>query len=653
VRGWWCWIPALAVVVSACAGEPPVVGGDSTGEWRAYGGDAGSTKYAPLDQIDRDNVGTLRIAWRRPSLDPSLRAREPGPTVSPNFRATPLMVRGVLYSPNSVGLVEAFHPGTGETIWVQAPPPGPLAGDATRGLAYWEGADGNGRIFVQRGARLMALDPATGAAFPDFGDGGSVDLEYANATEPFSWSGAPLVCRDVVILGSTLTDAPPRREATPGDVRAYDVRTGALRWTFHVVPREGEAGLETWEDESWRYTGHANLWTLLSADEELGYAYLPLSSATSDLYGGHRPGANLYSDALVAVDCGTGERRWHYQITHHDLWDFDLPAAPVVADITVDGREIPAVVQITKQSMAFVFDRRTGEPVWPIEERAVPGSTVPGEWTSPTQPFPTRPPPFDRQGVSEDDLIDFTPALRAEAREIVGRYVIGPMYTPPSVRGDGPGETLGTIQLPGSIGGGDWQGAAFDPETGLLYVQSITAPYVADLVPGNPAETDLRYTRGARMYPAGPQGLPLLKPPYGRITAVDLDRGELAWTVANGDGPRDHPLLAPLDLPPLGNPGRSSPLLTRTLLFVGEGAEPSMAASPRVPAEMPLAIAPGAGGRLFRAYDKATGSVLAEVELPAGTTGAPMTYMFEGKQYIVVAVGSPDEPPGYVALSLP
>jgi len=283
----------------------------------------------------------------------------------------------------------------------------------------------------------------------------------------------------------------------------------------------------------------------------------------------------------------------------------------------------------------------------------VPGSTVPGEWTSPTQPFPTRPPPFDRQGVSEDDLIDFTPALRAEAREIVRRYVIGPLYTPPSVRGDGPGETLGTIQLPGSIGGADWQGAAFDPETGLLYVQSITAPYVADLVPGDPAETDLRYVRGTRMYPAGPQGLPLLKPPYGRITAIDLNRGDLAWTVANGNGPRDHPLLAPLGLPPLGNPGRSSPLLTRTLLFVGEGAEPSMAASPRVPPEMPLEIAPGAGGRLFRAYDKATGDVLAAVELPAGTTGAPMTYMFEGKQYIVVAVGSPDEPPGYVALSLP
>jgi len=648
VAGRWSWIPALAVIAAACGAPAP-----SGGEWRAYGGDAGSTKYAPLDQIDRDNVGTLRIAWRRPSLDPAIRAREPALAVSPNFRATPLMVRGLLYSPNSVGLVEAFHPGTGETVWVQPPPPGPLAGDATRGLAYWEDPDGEGRIFVQRGEQLTALHPASGETFPDFGEAGSVNLRYPDADEPYTWSGAPHVCRDVVILGSTMTDAPPRMEATPGDVRAYDVRTGALRWTFHVVPREWEAGVETWDDESWRYTGHANLWTLMSADEELGLAFLPLSSATSDLYGGHRPGENLYSDALVAVDCGTGEQQWHYQITHHDLWDFDLPAAPVVADITVDGRTIPAVAQITKQSMAFVFDRRTGEPVWPIEEREVPASTVPGEWTSPTQPFPTRPPPFDRQGVSEADLIDFTPELRAEAREIVTRYVVGPMYTPPSLRGDGPGQTLGTIQLPGSIGGADWQGAAFDPETGLLYVQSITAPYVADLVPGDPAQTNLRYVRGARMYPAGPQGLPLLEPPYGRITAIDLNRGELAWAVANGDGPRDHPLLAPLDLPPLGHPGRSAPLLTGTLLFVGEGPEPSMAASPRVPPEMPLAVAPGAGGRMFRAYDKATGEVLAEIELAAGTTGAPMTYLFEGKQYIVVAVGSPDESPGYVALSLP
>lgn len=641
------WLVLMAVLVTAaCAAEAPV------GEWRHYGGDSGSTKYAPLDQIDRSNVGRLQIAWRRPGLDPSFRALDESLIVSPNFRATPLMVDGLLYSPNSIGLVEAFHPGTGETVWTQDPPaPDALGGDSTRGLGYWQGDDSAGRLFVQRGELLTALDPKTGQLYPDFGQNGSVNVRYE--TEGFSWSGAPQVCRDVVILGSTMSDAPPRREAAPGDVRAYDVRTGALRWTFHVVPREWEAGVETWDEDSWRYTGHANLWTLLSADEELGFAYLPLSSATSDLYGGHRPGDNLYSDSLVAVDCETGERKWHYQITHHDLWDFDLPAAPVLADITVDGREIKAVVQITKQSFAFVFDRVTGEPVWPIEERPVPESRTPGEWTSPTQPYPSKPPAFDRQGVTEDDLIDFTPELRAAARDIVQRYVIGPMYTPPSVKGDGPGETQGTIQLPGSIGGADWQGAAFDPDTGMLYVQSITAPYVADLVPGDPAQTNLRYTRGGRPYPAGPMGLPLLRPPYGRITAIDLRAGDLAWTVANGDGPRRHPLLALLNLPPLGNPGRSAPLLTKTLLFVGEGAEPSMAASPRVPPEMPLEIAPGAGGRLFRAYDKATGEVLSAIELPAGTTGAPITYMFEGKQYIVVAIGSADVGPEYVALRLP
>jgi quinoprotein glucose dehydrogenase len=324
----------------------------------------------------------------------------------------------------------------------------------------------------------------------------------------------------------------------------------------------------------------------------------------------------------------------------------------VLADITVDGRRIRSVVQVTKQGFAFVFDRVTGQPVWPIEERPVPQSRTPGEQTSPTQPFPTKPPAFERQGVTIDDLIDFTPELRAAAVEIVKRYVIGPMFTPPSIKGSGPNDTKGTIQLPGSVGGADWQGAAFDPETGLLYVPSITGPFVADIVPGDPKKTNLTFTRGTREYPPAPMGLPLLKPPYGRITAIDLNKGEIAWSVPNGGGPRDHRLLKGLNLPPLGNPGRSAPLVTRTLLFVGEG-DPIMAAPARVPPGMPLSLAPGAGDRKFRAYDKATGQVLWEMELPAGTTGAPMTYVFNGKQYIVVAIGSRQHEAEYVALSLP
>jgi len=643
------WLMATAICAIAATSVRT-----QTGEWRSYSGDAGSRKYSPLDQINKDNVKTLKIAWRRPAVDPQFMARDPELRFSNNFRATPLMVNGVLYSPNGIGVVEAFHPGTGKSIWVQEPPPGAdgLRGDSTRGLGYWrDGA--NERIFVQRGERLMALNVSTGRPYLDFGDSGVVNLGFGPSTNTrYYWTGAPQICRDVVIVGGSMTDSPPQKEAPPGDVRAYDVRTGKLRWTFHVIPRAGEFGVETWKNDSWQYTGNANLWSLISADEELGYAYLPLTSATSDMYGGHRPGNNLFANSLVAVRCQTGERVWHYQLVHHDLWDYDLPAAPVLADITVDGRRIRAVVQVTKQAFAFVFDRVTGQPVWPIEERPVPQSKTPGEQTSATQPFPTKPPAFDRQGVTVDDLIDFTPELRAAALEITKNYLIGPIFTPPSIKGNGQSDTKGTIQLPGSVGGADWQGAAFDPETGMLYIPSITGPFVADIIPGNPKETNLAFTKGTREYPPAALGLPLLKPPYGRITAIDLNKGELAWTVANGDGPRDHPLLKPLNLPPLGNPGRSAPLVTKTLLFVGEG-DSIMAAPARVPPGMPLALAPGAGGPKLRAYDKATGQVLWETELPAGTTGAAMSYMFGGKQYILVGIGSREHPAEYVALSLP
>jgi quinoprotein glucose dehydrogenase len=641
-------VASMLIVPRAAAAQT------GNGEWRSYSGDAGSTKYSPLDQIDRTNVKSLRIAWRRPAVDPLLSGKDQKLQVPNNFRATPLMIDGVLYSPNGVGLVEAFDPGTGKTFWIQEPPPGPdaLRGTSTRGVAYWRGGSDE-RLFVQRGETLIALNAKTGQPYSSFGVDGVVNLRFGPGDEaPYSWSGAPRVCRDVVIVGASMSDSPPRKEATPGDVRGYDVRTGRLRWTFHVVPRAGELGADSWKDQSWQYTGHANLWSLISVDEELGYAYLPLTSPTSDMYGGHRPGDNLFSDALVSVECQTGKRVWHYQLVRHDLWDYDLPAAPILADITVEGRRIRSVVQLTKQAFAFVFDRVTGQPVWPIEDRPVPQSKTPGEQTSPTQPFPTKPPAFDRQGVTLDDLIDFTPELRKAALEIVKQYVIGPMFTPPSIKGTGPNDTRGTIQLPGSVGGADWQGGAFDPDTGLLYVQSITGPLVADIVPGDPKATNLRFTRGTREYPPAPLGLPLLKPPYGRITAIDLNKGEIAWTVPNGDGPRDHPLLKPLNLPPLGNPGRSAPLATKTLLFVGEG-DPIMANTERTPKSMPLSLAPGAGGRKFRAFDKATGQVLWETEFPAGTTGAPMTYMFGGKQYIVVAIGSREHPAEYVALSLP
>ena len=629
--------------------------GTKNGQWRSYAGDTGSTKYAPLDQITRENVSNLRIVWRRPAVDPSLTVRDPGLRFSNNFRSTPLMVNGVLYSPNGIGLAEAFDPATGKTIWVQEPIESKeLRGESTRGVAYWtDGKDE--RILVQRGEYLYALNAKTGKTYPDFGSRGRVDLKVGLGPlmTGYRWTGAPLVLRDLVVIGTSFDDSPRRMEQPRGDVRAFDVRTGKMRWQFHVIPQGREFGVDTWEGESWMYSGQANMWSLFSADEELGYVYFPLTSPTSDMYGGHRLGDNLFGTSLVCVNALTGQRVWHFQVTHHDLWDYDLPAAPILADIIVDGKPIKAVVQVTKQAFAYVFDRVTGKPVWPMEERPVPKSTTPGERAAATQPFPTKPPAFDRQGATIDNLIDFTPELRAEAIEITKRYVMGPVFTPPSIRGPADTDTRGTIQLPGSVGGADWQGAAFDPETATLFVPSITAPFVADIIPGDPKETNLRYTRGSRRWIGGPRGLPLFKPPYGRITAIDLNRGEHRWMVPNGDGPRDHPAIRHLNLPPLGNPGRPSPVLTRTLLFIGEGSPIMASGPPRLPPEMPIEISAGYGSNRFKALDKATGETVWQMALPAGTTGAPISYMFEGKQYIVIAIGDREHPAEYVALALP
>ena len=651
---------AIAVLMGAAVAWAQQ--GARGGEWARYGADAGTTKYAPLDQVDKQNVSRLRVAWQRPAVDPSITGRVPDLSYSGNFRATPVMIGGVLYSPNGVGLVEAFHPGTGKTLWVQEPfadqGPAGFRGTSARGVAPW--ADGSDRrLFVVRGEYLIALDAATGKPVPGFGEGGRIDLKpgLGPRATGYAWTGAPQVCRDVVIvgvgIGGSMSDRATQRQGVPGVVQAFDVRTGKPRWKFNPIPRPGEVGSETWEEDSWSYSGDANLWSLITADEEEGLAYLPMTSPTSDMYGGHRLGNNLFANTLVCVRCATGERVWHYQIVHHDLWDYDLPAAPILANIRVDGKPIKAVVQLTKQSFAFVFDRLTGRPVWPIEERPVPASDVPGERTSPTQPFPTKPPAFDRQGLTVDDLIDFTPELRAEAIALLKYYRVGPLFTPPSVRVEGADGHRGTIQLPGSVGGADWQSGAFDPETGILYVQSITTPFTADIMKPS-GKSDLNYVSGTRAWTPGPQGLPLFKPPYGRITAIDLNKGEQLWMTPNGDGPRDHPLLKPLNLPPLGNPGRSSPLVTKTLVFLGEG-DPVMAGlGSRLRPEMPRTLAPGWGGRKFRAFDKATGAILWETELPSGVTGAPMTYMFDGKQYIVAAIGNTEEErAGFVALSLP
>ena len=568
------------------------------------------------------------------------------------------MADGVLYATAGYRrAVVAIDPGTGETLWMYRLDEGDRSAprrNSGRGVAYWDPpGEGDGpRIFVvSPGFQLVALDAATGIPVDGFGDAGVVELRRGLGREldlvaaPIGSSSPPIVVGDVVVVGSALPSgsAPRTLDMPPGHVRGYDAATGELLWTFHTIPRAGEFGNDTWEDRSWENAGNVAVWTALSADPELGHVYLPVELGTGDYYGGHRPGDNLFSQSLVALDASTGERVWHFQTVHHGIWDYDLPAAPVVADLLVDGREIPAVAQITKQTFTFVFDRRTGEPVWPIEELPVPQTDVPGERTAPTQPFPTRPPPYDRQGVDPDELIDFTPELRAEALDIVARLRVGPLYTPPSVLVEG--GTQGTLMVPGMLGGANWPGGAFDPETGILYVQSATDPSVVGVAPAPEiSEMDyilspgrLRLTEGG-----GPRGLPLFKPPWGRITAIDLNAGELVWQVPNGDAPdyvKNHPALEGVDVGRTGRPDRGGMLATSTLLFAGEGGG--------------MYAGYESGGNRFRAHDKATGEIVAEIELPANQTGLPMTYMHEGRQFIVLAVGARGHPGELVALALP
>jgi glucose dehydrogenase len=641
-------IAAMALAGAAAQAQQGAVDGG----WDAYGADTGSTKYTGLDQINAANVNDLEIVWRRPALDQYYFDLNPQQRFSSTWNAAPLVKNGVAYITNGVGLVEAFDPGTGTTLWVQEPVGGAegIAGAPTRGAAYWSDADDE-RIFVQRGTYLYALNASTGATYPDFGVDGRADLQLMPAEfERFRWGGVPMVVGDVVIIGQSMSDNFDAKEAYRGDVHAFDVRTGELRWTYNTIPQQGQFGTATWQDRSWSYTGHSPVWALFSADPELGLVYMPISSSTNDMYGGHRIGDNLFSQSLVAVDAATGERVWHYQMVHHGLWDYDPPAAPILMDITVDGREIKAITQITKQAFAYVFDRVTGEPVWDIEERPVPQSNVPGEVTSPTQPFPSKPAPFDRQGATVENLIDFTPELRAEALEIVSNYVTGPLFTPPSIKTEN--GTQGTIQLPGSQGGADVQGAAFDPETGYLYIPSITAPFVADILVGDPDVTNLTYVKGSRRWIAGPRGLPLFKPPYGRITAIDMNTGEHVWMVPNGDGPRDNPAIAHLNLGKLGVPGRPTPLLTKSLLFLGEGLTGQRPGG-RIPIDMPVEIATNSGGYMFRAYNKDNGEIVWEIELEAGTSNAPVSYMHDGKQYLLVAIGDREHSPELLAFTLP
>lgn len=608
-------------------------------EWTHYGGNAASHKYSPLDQINKDNIGKLAIAWRWASPDNAV--VEANPMARPGgYADTPLMVKGVLYTVTSLGQIAAINPGTGQTIWSidpgnwKAGRPGNL-GYVHRGLAYWSDGKIDRLLLGTHDAYLISVDAKTGKLDTSFGEDGRIDLmgalPHAVRATNYSVSAAPVVCKDVVVVGASIHDGPTHKEWPRGDVSGFAVRTGKKLWTIHSIPQQGEFGNETWGDDSWTYTGSTNVWTNMSSDEELGYVYLPFGTPTDDFYGGHRPGANLFAETIMAIDAKTGKRAWHFQGVHHGVWDYDFPAAPILVDIDVNGKPIKALAQISKQGFTYVLDRRTGAPVWPIEERAVPQSAVPGERTSPTQPFPTRPPAYERQGVTENDLIDFTAELKAAALDVFKQFETGPLFTPPSEKG--------TIVNPGWAGGANWAGASFDPETGTLYVPSMTSPIVVQLVKPNPVRSNLLYARGGTMMPPALDGLPLLKPPYGRVTAIDLNKGDTKWVAAVGDGPRNHPLLKDLNLPALGAPIRNAAMVTKTLLFVAMGAG-NLGGGRNLPV----------GGRplskveieptKFRVYDKATGAPLWDMEAPARPLASPMTYMYQGKQYIVVAAGS-------------
>ena len=648
------WLVLLAAG-AAWAEEVPQ-GQSAMGEWRHHGGDHASSRYSPAAQIDGSNFGRLEVAWRWRTADHEVPLDVlPGYDTS-HYRSVPLMIGGRLFAPTSLGQVALLDPATGEQKWVYNPRTWERGGTTmrpvgARGIEYWSDGEKE-RLFVATiGRQLVSIDAASGEADRAFGEDGVVDLardlgpgEYT--VRHITHGAPPIVVGNSVIVGSKIFDYSVKSDAPPGHVRAYDVHTGEFKWRFNTIPRDDEVGVETWENESWRTAGNANVWTAMSADHELGYVYLPTSTPSNDYYGADRPGDNLFAESLVCVDADTGERIWHFQTVHHGIWDYDIASPPNLIDIVVDGKLIKAVAQVSKTGFTYVFDRATGKPVWPIEERPVNDkSTVAGEKLSETQPFPTKPPAFERQGVSEDDLIDWTPELREEARGIAEKLVLAPMFPPLIVQGEGGKE--GVLVVPGAAGGANWPGASVDPMTGTLFVESQNRPTGMSLIEPDAARSDWRYVIGY-VDTTGPQGLPLTKPPYRTITAIDLNRGEHAWRIPVGPGPKNHPAIAHLNLDDMGTiyfgmPAEGGLLVTRTLL-IGFFA-------------LPDEDDPRTSNRSFlRAYDKATGELLAEVETDIWLHGPPMTYMHRGRQYIVVAAGGarnrrvPDE---LIAFALP
>jgi quinoprotein glucose dehydrogenase len=701
-------IGVLAAVVAPLSGQQsPQTGKPSidNGEWPDYSGDLRGWRYSPLDQINASNFNQLQVAWR-------FKTDNLGPRPEYKLEGTPVMVRGTLYTTGGTRRsVISLDGRTGELNWAHslregrraAVSPRQLSG---RGVSYWTDGKGDERVvYVTTGYQLVELDAKTGGMIQSFGSKGVVDLKVGVVkgvnqqidltTGEIGIHSTPAVVGDTVIVGSSMREGATvsTHNNTKGLVRAFDVRTGKQLWRFDTIPAPGEFGHDTWLNDSWAINGNVGVWTQISVDEQLGLVYLPVETPTSDHYGGHRPGNNLFAESLVCVDLKTGKRKWHFQLVHHPLWNLDMSSAPLLADINVNGRAIKAVAVPSKQNYMYVFDRVTGEPVWPIEERPVPVGDVPGEWYSKTQPFPTKPPAYARNFVNiPDDIIDFTPELRKQALSQLSRYKPGPLFNPP-ILGNNDG-LLGSLSI-GNLGGGtNWPGGGYDPETHIAFAPASNAGINSHSLVTPPAGfSDIRYVRGVAgqpfvevfgpgdccaadspraiaQAPAGakeaaspPQakpapaaaatkstlppggltveGLPIMKPPYGVLAAVHLDRGELLWQVPHGDTPdgvKNHPLLKGLNIPKTGQNGAVGLLVTKTLVIMGD---PQATTTPR------------GRGAMLRAYNKMTGEQVGAVFIPAPQSGSPMTYSIDGRQYIVVAVSGGAYSGEYIAFRLP
>lgn len=679
VRSLACLASGLACLALVASGQSSVQPSTTNGEWPTYAGDVKGTKYSPLDQINATNFNTLEVAWR-------FKTDSLGTRPEYKLEGTPLMVKGVLYATAGTRRsVVALDASNGELLWVHREAEGARGANAPRqlsgrGLGYWTDGKEERIIYFTPGYRMIALDARTGMRIPAFGQDGVVDLKQdidqnIDLVEgEIGIHSTPVIANDVVLVGAAFREGgtPRTHKNNTGHVRGYDVRTGKRLWIFHTIPRPGEFGNDTWLNKSWSENGNTGVWTQMTVDEELGLAYLPVESPTSDYYGGHRPGNNLYGETLVCVDLKTGQRKWHFQLVHHPLWDMDISSAPILGDINVNGKAIKAVAQPTKQGLLYVFDRVTGQPVWPIEEKPVEKGTVPGEWYSPTQPMPTKPPAYSRNGVMADDLIDFTPALRADALKVVSKYKIGPIFTPVVVsQADGP---LATLTIGTASGGTNWPGASYDPESHIVYAQACNSCIdPLGLVPPpskdfsdidyviGTAGRKVRMTRGpgelagadAKPEPIteddyseyramNAQGLPLLKPPYGTLSAISLDKGEILWQVPHGDTPnaiRNHPALKGMNIPKTGQGDSVGTLVTKTLVIAGDPEITTTDTHPR--------------GAMLRAYDKATGKEVGAVYMPAPQSGSPMTYRVNGRQFIVVAISGGPYSGEYLAFALP